>query len=152
MAAGQGAEAGADVLLLEKRSRPGRKLCITGKGRCNITNVAELTDFIDHFGTTGRFLRQAFTSFFAPDLTDFLEDLGLELVTERGGRIFPASGKAPDVLRVLLKWVKRWGVEIESSSTVDKLSIKDGAITGVVSRGRKITCDAVIVATGTAPT
>ncbi|MFQ5329343.1 MAG: NAD(P)/FAD-dependent oxidoreductase [Thermodesulfobacteriota bacterium] len=148
MAAGQVAEAGADVLLLEKRSRPGRKLCITGKGRCNITNIAELSDFIGHFGTTGRFLRQAFTAFFAPDLTDFLEKLGLELVTERGGRIFPASGKAPDVLRVLLKWVTRCGVEIERSSAVDKLSINDGAITGVVSNGRKITCDAVILATG----
>jgi predicted Rossmann fold flavoprotein len=148
MAAGQGAEAGADVLLLEKRSRTGRKLCITGKGRCNITNVAELSDFINHFGTTGRFLRQAFSSFFTPDLTDFLENLGLELVTERGGRIFPASGKAPDVLRVLLKWVKQCGVQIRNSSAVDNLTINGGTITGVVSRGRKMTCDAVILATG----
>ncbi|NOS35568.1 MAG: aminoacetone oxidase family FAD-binding enzyme, partial [Deltaproteobacteria bacterium] len=148
MAAGQGAEAGADVLLLEKRSRTGRKLCITGKGRCNITNVAELSDFINHFGTTGRFLRQAFSSFFTPDLTDFLENLGLELVTERGGRIFPASGKAPDVLRVLLKWVKQCDVQIQNSSAVDHLTISGGTITGVVSRGRKMTCDAVILATG----
>ena len=148
MAAGQGAETGADVLLLEKRSRTGRKLCITGKGRCNITNVAELSDFINHFGTTGRFLRQAFSSFFTPDLTDFLENLGLELVTERGGRIFPASGKAPDVLRVLLKWVKQCDVQIQNSSAVDNLTISGGTITGVVSRGRKMTCDAVILATG----
>lgn len=148
MAAGQAAEAGADTLLLEKMSRPGLKLCITGKGRCNITNIAELTDFIDHFGTTGPFLHQAFSRFFAPDLIDFFKNLGLELVTERGGRVFPASGKAPDVLKVLLQWVKKCGVQIKVSSAVDKLMTSSGHITGVVSHGREIPCDAVILATG----
>ncbi len=148
MAAGQAAEEGVDTLLLEKMKRPARKLCITGKGRCNITNIVELPDFIAHFGKTGRFLRQAFSRFFTPDLMDFFKALGLELVTERGGRVFPASGRALDVLEVLLQWLERSGVQIKLSSKVDGLTMINQRITGVVSRGREIPCDAVILATG----
>jgi predicted Rossmann fold flavoprotein len=148
MAAGQAAEAGAETLLLEKMKKTGLKLCITGKGRCNITNIAEISDFISHFGKTGPFLRQAFARFFNADLMGFLNELGLELVTERGGRVFPASGKAPDVRRVLLQWNKRSGVKIKNSAPVDKILTQDKRITGVVSQGKKITCDAVIIATG----
>ena len=148
MAAGQAAQAGAETLLLEKMKKIGLKLCITGKGRCNITNIAEISDFIAHFGKTGPFLRQAFTRFFNADLMEFLNELGLELVTERGGRVFPASGKAPDVRRVLLQWNKRSGVKIKNSAPVDKILTQDKRITGVVSQGKKITCDAVIIATG----
>ena len=148
MAAGQAAEARADTLLLEKMERPARKLCIAGKGRCNITNIAELPDFIAHFGKTGNFLRQALWRFFTPELMDFFKELGLELVTERGGRVFPASGKASDVLAVLLQWLERCGVQIKLSSKVDELIISDECIKGVVSRGREIPCDAVILATG----
>jgi predicted Rossmann fold flavoprotein len=148
MAAGQAAEAGAETLLLEKMKRTGLKLCITGKGRCNITNIAEISDFISHFGKTGPFLRQAFARFFNTDLMEFLNGLGLELVTERGGRVFPASGKAPDVQKVLLLWNKRSKVQIKNSAIVDKILIHDKRITGVVSEGREIPCDAVILATG----
>lgn len=148
MAAGKASEAGADTLLLEKMKRPARKLCITGKGRCNITNIADLPDFIAHFGKTGSFLRQAFWRFFAPDLMDFFRAIELELVTERGGRVFPASGKAPDVLAALLQWLERGGVQIKLSSKVDELTIGNERIKGVVSRGREIPCDAVILATG----
>ncbi len=148
MAAGQAAEAGAETLLLEKMKRVGLKLCITGKGRCNITNIAEISDFISHFGKTGPFLRQAFARFFNTDLMEFLNGLGLELVTERGGRVFPASGKAPDVQKVLLQWNKRSKVRIKNSATVDKILIHDKRITGVVSEGREIPCDVVILATG----
>jgi predicted Rossmann fold flavoprotein len=148
MAAGQAAEAGADTLLLEKMKRTGLKLCITGKGRCNITNIAETSDFIGHFGKTGSFLRQAFARFFNTDLMEFLDELGLELVTERGGRVFPASGKAPDVQKVLLQWNKRAKVRIKNSAPVNKLLIHDKRITGVVSEGKEIPCDAVILATG----
>ncbi len=148
MAAGQAAENGADTLLLEKMKRPGRKLCITGKGRCNITNAGEITEFIEHFGRTGSFLRQAFSRFFNTDLMDFFKELGLEVVTERGGRVFPASGKAPDVLSVLLQWLKRRGVKIMHSSPVEELVIRRGKISGVVCRGREIPCAAVVLATG----
>ena len=148
MAAGQAAEAGAETLLLEKMKKTGLKLCITGKGRCNITNIAEISDFISHFGKTGPFLRQAFARFFNTDLMEFLNELGLELVTERGGRVFPASGKATDVREILLQWNKRSGVKIKNSAPVDKILTQDKRITGVVSQGKKITCDAVIIATG----
>ncbi|RUM39766.1 MAG: aminoacetone oxidase family FAD-binding enzyme, partial [Desulfobulbus sp.] len=92
MAAGQAAAAGADVLLLEKMQRPGLKIGISGKGRCNLTNIAELSTFLDHFGQNGRFLRQPFNRFFAPELIEFFAARGLEIVTERGGRVFPKSG------------------------------------------------------------
>jgi len=148
MAAGQTAEAGAEALLLEKMTRCGHKLSITGKGRCNITNIAEMTDFLEHFGREGRFLRHAFACFFTGELSDFFEGLGLKLVTERGGRVFPASSHAPDVVAVLLQWLKRCSVVIKSSSAVDSLILENGRITGVVARGREFPSDAVILATG----
>jgi len=148
MAAGKAAEAGAESLLLEKMTRCGRKLSITGKGRCNLTNIAELTDFLEHFGREGRFLRHAFSRFFSRELLDFLEGLGLETVTERGGRVFPASGHAPDVVAVLLKWLKRCGVSIQSSSAVDSLVLKKGRISGVVVHGKEFPCHSVVLATG----
>ncbi|MBN2333758.1 MAG: NAD(P)/FAD-dependent oxidoreductase [Deltaproteobacteria bacterium] len=148
MAAGQAAAAGADVLLLEKMNRPGRKLSITGKGRCNLTNTAEITDFITHFDTTGRFLHQAFARFFTADLMMFFQNHGLELVTERGGRVFPASGHATDVLQTLQRWLKKCGVQSRNSSPVEKLLTNKGQVTGVVAGGQEYTADAVILATG----
>lgn len=148
MAAGRAAELGSQVLLLEKMKQPGRKICITGKGRCNITNTAERHDFISHFGKTGKFLRQAYAQFFNTELMHFLENLGLKLVTERGGRVFPASGKATDVRDVLLNWLKKEGVKIETSSPVNKILIKNGQVTGVVCPKRTYPCDALILATG----
>ena len=148
MAAGQAAEAGADTRLLEKMKRTGLKLCITGKGRCNFTNIAEVSDFIAHFGKTGPFLRQAFARFFNGELMAFFNALGLKLVTERGGRVFPASGKAPDVHRALLRWSQTSGVRIFHSAGVDKLVIHDKRVVGVVSQGREIASDAVILAAG----
>jgi len=84
IAAASAAEAGASVLVLEKMSRPGRKLRITGKGRCNITNIAEREDFIEHFGRSGRFLRQAFARWFSQDIMELLEKSGIKLVKELG--------------------------------------------------------------------
>jgi predicted Rossmann fold flavoprotein len=148
MAAGQAAQAGSRTLLLEKMPLPGRKLGITGKGRCNLTNSAEIEEFIAHFGPSGRFLRQAFARFFNHELMDFFETLGLPLVTERGGRVFPGSGQAGDVLKVLHSWLRRCGVEMETSARVDELAVVDGRITAVVCRGREIPCRAVVLATG----
>jgi predicted Rossmann fold flavoprotein len=104
MAAGRAAELGAETILIEKNDRIGRKLSITGKGRCNITNSLELADFLKHFNNQGRFLRNSFSSFFSNDLIDFFNNLGLETVVERGGRVFPKSEKAVDVVDVLKKW------------------------------------------------
>ncbi|MEA2014946.1 MAG: NAD(P)/FAD-dependent oxidoreductase [Thermodesulfobacteriota bacterium] len=88
MTAGQAAGHGADTLLLEKMHRPGRKLGITGKGRCNLANVASLPEIISHFGSGGIFLRQAFHRFSNDELVGFFEDLGVPTVVERGGVFF----------------------------------------------------------------
>ena len=148
MAAGKAAENGAETLLLEKMTRPGRKLAITGKGRCNLTNIADITDFLTHFGRNGRFLRQAFHVFFNIELMTFMQAHGLELVTERGGRVFPAAGKAQAVVKLLVDWVRRCGVEIRNNSPVEKLLTDGGRVTGVRVDGRAIQSDAVILATG----
>jgi len=148
MAAGQAALAGHEVLLLEKMKRPGRKLAITGKGRCNLTNSAKIADFISHFGKNGRFLRQAFGQFFSEDLVNFFENIGVPLVTERGGRIFPKSGKAPEVVAALEKWIEKCGVTLRTACTVRKLQIEDNRITGVITDAQTISANAIILATG----
>jgi len=148
MAAGQAALCGAQVVVLEKMKRPGRKLCITGKGRCNLTNVAPLAEFIGHFGRSGSFLRQAFHRFFTPELLEFFAERRLAVVTERGGRIFPASGKAQDILAVFEQWLQQVGVRISTGITVDRLLIEEGVLTGVSCQSKTIACGAVILATG----
>jgi len=148
MAAGQAAMIGVDTLLLEKKPRPGIKLRITGKGRCNLTNIAPLNDFIDHFGKNGRFLRQAFNRFFSAELVALLGEMGVDIITERGGRVFPADENAAAVAEALVRWVKQQGVTIKSNSPVDRLLIKDKHIHGAHVGGQDIMADAVIVATG----
>ena len=148
MAAGQAALAGAEVIVLEKMRKPGRKICITGKGRCNLTNVAPLAEFIGHFGKTGSFLRQSFHQFFTPELLDFFDALGLKTVTERGGRVFPQSGKAPEVLAVFEQWLKGLSVEIHTDTPVEALILADRHICGVRTKNKEILADRVILATG----
>jgi len=156
MAAGRAAGLGAETLLLEKMERPGRKLRIAGKGRCNLTNVASVSEFISHFGPNGRFLRQAFARFFNSDLVTFFEELGVRTVTERGGRVFPASGQAQDVVDALVQWVGDRGVTLRTRSPVERLLVEAGRVVGVqVSRNQVssqkpgfYSADAVIVATG----
>ncbi len=149
LAAGEAARSGARVLLLEKMRHPGRKIGITGKGRCNLTNRAPLPEFIEHFGPNGRFLRQCFHRFFAPELMAMFSELGLDLVTERGGRVFPASGRAPDVVRSLRTWLERSGVEIRAGVPVQEIR-KDsrGQVGGVICGGDRIAARAVVLATG----
>jgi hypothetical protein len=148
MAAGQAARSGARTLLLEKMKRPGLKLGLTGKGRCNITNVAEMDDFLTRFGPSGRFLRQAFARFFNQDLLTLCRDIGLDPVTERGGRVFFANAKATDVGYALLRWLNEEGVKIHRETAVDRLLIEQGRIVGVAAAGRRWSCDAVVLATG----
>jgi predicted Rossmann fold flavoprotein len=112
LAAGRAAELGAKVLILEKMRQEGRKLMITGKGRCNITNSAEIGEFITHVFPKGKFLRNAFSQYFSGDIIALLEKYGLDVTLERGGRYFPTNNKAPDVLKAILKWVNELGVEI----------------------------------------
>ncbi|SPD72305.1 conserved hypothetical protein [uncultured Desulfobacterium sp.] len=148
MAAGQAALCGADVLLLEKMNRPGLKLGITGKGRCNLTNIGALSDSIARFGPNGRFLRQAFSRFFNSDLIAFFENLGVPVVTERGGRVFPASGKAKDIVAALVKWNKRCGVTFRSGSQVQGLLVEGGRVVGIRVETQAYEACAIIIAVG----
>lgn len=149
MAAGVAAEQGQRALLLEKMSEPARKLRITGKGRCNLTNTLPVPAFIERFGRDGRFLRQAFARFFAPDLVAFFGELGVAVVEERGGRVFPASGKAPEVAAALVRWASDVGVTMAAGDAVASLVLQDGAARGVRDRnGAKYHARAVIVTTG----
>jgi predicted Rossmann fold flavoprotein len=131
MAAGQAAGLGAPTLLLEKMDRPGRKLHLTGKGRCNLTNADTLPDFIEHFGPNGRFLRQAFARYFSTDLLDFFSALGVASVRERGGRYFLSSGNADQAVEALLAWANRQGARLQSRSPVESLLIEGGRVVGV---------------------
>jgi predicted Rossmann fold flavoprotein len=148
MAAGQAAQKGANTLLLEKMERPGRKLFISGKGRCNLTNIAPINEFLEHFGKNGHFLRQAFHRFFTQDLVIFFEEQGVPTITERGGRVFPASESSQDVIDALTHWANYSGVELRLNSPAKNVKIKDGKITGVEAADRFLAADAVIIATG----
>ncbi|MGW8193176.1 MAG: NAD(P)/FAD-dependent oxidoreductase [Desulforhopalus sp.] len=148
MAAARAAESGAQVTLLEKMSRTGRKIGISGKGRCNLTNSAELEDFIAHFGKNGRWLRQCFQQFFRPDLVRLFTSKKLPVVTERGGRIFPESGRALDVVAVLNDELQKRKVVVRHNAAVSALLIREGTVHGVECNGKMLECDNVILATG----
>ncbi len=153
MAAGTAAETEAKVLLLEKMPHPGLKLRLTGNGRCNFTNTSPLSDFIAHFGPGGKFLRQAFSGFFSSDLMAFMKKLGIRAITESDGRVFPASGKAEDVADTLVNWAKRGGVTLSTETSVKRLIIENGKVTGVKAAGfphkeRELLADAIIIACG----
>lgn len=148
MAAGRAAQLGGDVLLLEKMEQTGRKIGISGKGRCNLTNSAGLTEFMTHFGKNGRFLRQCFQQFFSKELLAFFHSRGLPLTLERGGRYFPESKKALDVVRVLNEWLGEEGVTIKKRSHVSRILTHEGVVAGVVCNNIQLKADNVILATG----
>ncbi len=155
MAAGQAAMAGASVLLLERMARLGSKLRLTGKGRCNLTNTADLEEFLAHFAfpdpasESRYFLRNAFARFFAPDLIAFFEGLGVPTVVERGGRVFPAANDAHQVAEALARFAREQGVRIRLRSRVVGLLQRGGRLRGVVlETGEQIAAEAVVLATG----
>jgi len=149
MAAGRAAECGARVLLLEKTKRLGNKLRITGKGRCNLTNVADQSDFITHFGPNGVFLHNAFARFFNRDLIDFFAAQGVPTVVERGQRVFPASNDAHQVADALAGYLRQSGARARFKARVKELEAEGGRIAGVrTEEGELLTAEAVIVATG----
>jgi predicted Rossmann fold flavoprotein len=152
LAAGRAAELGAKVLLLERMRQAGRKLLITGKGRCNITNESELGEFMEHIHPDSRFLRPAFSSFFSDDIIRLLNQHGLETITERGGRVFPLSNKSSDVVNALLKWNNINGVELVTGIRVHELLIENNLVTGVKAETDKgmesIYSSAVIICSG----
>jgi hypothetical protein len=149
MAGGQAALLGARTILLEKMDAPGRKLRITGMGRCNLTNIVDLEEFITHFGRNGRFLHQAFSRFFNQDLIQFMESIRIETITERGGRVFPKDMDAKALTEKLIDWARTCGVEIVTKSPVERIISANGKVTGILLRdGRSIACNTVVLATG----
>jgi predicted Rossmann fold flavoprotein len=148
LAAGHAAELGARVLVLEKMRQEGRKLLITGKGRCNVTNSASISEFITHVFPNGRFLKKSFSQFYTKHIIILLEKYGVELTLERGGRYFPTSNKSADILDALLKWMKDLKVDIRCGQKVEKLIRNEGAVVGVQSNGIEYNAKSVVIATG----
>ncbi|WP_027621519.1 NAD(P)/FAD-dependent oxidoreductase [Acetivibrio clariflavus] len=149
LAAGKAAERGKDVILLEKNDRLGKKILISGKGRCNITNNTDIEGLIENIPGNGNFLYSAFYTFSNTDLLEFLHRYGLETKVERGGRVFPVSDRAKDVVDTLMKYLKDTGVKILYNSPVSDIIAENGAVSGVMLKDRqKINCDSVILATG----
>jgi len=148
LAAGRAAELGGKVLILEKMNQPGRKLLITGKGRCNITNSAPISEFITHVYPKGRFLKNAFSQFYSKEIIELLEKYGVDVKLERGGRYFPAGNKASEVLKALLKWTETLNVEIRCNHKVEKLIIENNSVTGLIANGKVFKTNNIILATG----
>lgn len=148
MAAWAAAAGGSRVLLLEKNEKTGKKIYITGKGRCNFTNACPMDEMMGRVLRNGRFLYSAFAAFSNQDMADFLTQNGCPVCTERGGRMFPASEKASDVTAALMRALHRAGVDIRLHTEVHQILTEDGSVAGVQINREKIPANAVIIATG----
>ncbi len=146
------AELGMSVLVIEKMSVPGKKLLITGKGRCNITNDAEIKDFLNEVYPDGRFLYPAFRSFFSSEMLDLLSECGVETMLERGGRYFPVSEKASDVVDALYKRAVQYGVEFIFDSIITRVKYENESVVGAECKQNHktilISTNKLIVCTG----
>ena len=148
LSASLSAEYGSNVALIEKNEFMGRKLRITGKGRCNITNNSPVRQVIENIPTGGKFLYGAISSFTPEDVMFMFEqEMGIPLKTERGGRVFPVSDKAQDVVDALYRRVRNAGVKI-IRETAKEITAQDGAVTGVVTDKGSYDCKSVILCTG----
>lgn len=148
MAAGRAAELGKRVLLLEKMGRVGIKLTLTGKGRCNLTNGGDLQTFMANYRHNGQFLYNVFARFFNDDLISFFQSRGLPLQEERGRRIFPASNRAQEVVRILREYASFPKTSIRIHSPAREIIATRGRVRGVLAQGGEIAAPKVILATG----
>ena len=143
---------GNDVILIEKMNSLGKKLLITGKGRCNITSSLNINEFIQNIPGNGRFLYSAFQNFTNEDIINLLKKHNVKVKEERGNRIFPVSDKSKDVLDAFYEEIKNLNVKIYTNSTVNQIIVKDGSVTGVEytfnNNKYTINADKVILATG----
>lgn len=142
------AQNGADVTIFEKMRQAGKKMMITGKGRCNITNACDIQGFIKNLPGNGRFLNSALHRFTNDDIVELLESNGLQTKVERGGRIFPVSDKAKDVVDTLLDIFSTAGGKLLVDTKVIDILTKDGKVTGVKTMKGAYTADAVVLAAG----
>ena len=149
IAAATASENGNEVTILEKMENIGKKLLITGKGRCNITNSADMEEFMKNIPENSKFLYSSFNKYTNQDIVNFLKKQGVETKVERGGRIFPVSDKAQDVLEAFKRRLKELKVQIRTNFEVAKILTEDGNVTGIEGKnGEKILADKVILATG----
>lgn len=148
LAAISAAKSGNSVTLLEKNNILGKKILITGKGRCNITSSLDISDFINNIPGNGRFLYSAFENFTNEDIIDLLKSEGVKVKEERGNRIFPVSDKAEDVRAALERVTKKSGVQVKLNSKVDKIEVEENKVKRVVCDNEKYDADKVILATG----
>lgn len=149
MAAIYAARAGADVTLLERNEKLGKKVYITGKGRCNVTNDCTVDEFLKEVPRNPRFLYSALSFLNPQGVMELLEDAGCPVVTQRGRRVFPATEKSSDVIRAFGRMLQQEGVEIRLNTRVKGLWQQDGAVCGVtLMNGEQLSADAVILATG----
>lgn len=139
---------GNKVTIFEKNDRPGKKLLITGKGRCNVTNTATIKEFIENTPTNGKFLYSALNRFSNSDLIEFLNKNGLMTKVERGGRVFPVSDRSKDVLDVFLKLIKANGIDIHYNARVTDILSDSLRVLGIVVNEKKEYCDSIILSTG----
>lgn len=139
---------GHTVTLFEKNEKCGKKLYITGKGRCNVTNASDLETIFDNMMTNKKFLYSSFYTFTNENLMGFFEELGLRLKVERGNRVFPVSDKSSDVINTLVREMNQLGVVIQYNSVVEEIVQKHGVIKGIIVKKELHEGDAVIVATG----
>lgn len=140
---------GDKVIILERNKALGRKLLITGKGRCNITSALDINEFIQNVPGNGRFLYSAFQSFTNIDIINLLKENGVEVKEERGSRIFPVSDKAEDVLNAFIKEIKKCNIEVMTGVRVKKILVKENMVMGAETEAKnKILADKVILATG----
>ena len=149
MAAWKAAEHGREVLLLEKNDQVGRKILISGKGRCNITNNTDIEGLIENIPGNGNFLYSSFYSFSNENMIMLLKEAGLETKVERGGRVFPVSDRSKDVVRVLQRLAENKGVQIQTNTDVDSIVAKNGVVCGVrLKNGKVLEAVSVVLATG----
>lgn len=147
MAAIFAARYGKSVILFERNERIGRKLRITGKGRCNVTNNSSVQEHMNNIPVNSRFMYSAFSAFNAQDTMNFFEELGVPLKTERGNRVFPISDKAEDIVNSLYSELKKLGIKI-IHSRVESLIVEDGSCCGVTTHGKEYRSGSVLVACG----
>lgn len=148
MAAGFAAKNGEEVIILEKNSSSGKKILISGKGRCNITNAIDISDFIEKVPGNGNFLYSAFYSFTNEQVIKFFNDLGVGTKVERGGRVFPVSDSSKDVLNALLRFNDKYNVKIEYNTTVKEIITENNTVKAVRTDKGIYKADRVIIATG----
>ncbi len=148
MAAVFAAKGGGAVELYEKNEKLGKKLFITGKGRCNLTNDCEVEELLQHVCTNGKFLYSGFYGFTAQDAMAFFREAGTPVKTERGGRVFPVSDHAYDVTAALERKMRQYGVKIHLNTVVEGLFLEEGQLAGIRLFGKTEPFDRVIVATG----